>query len=73
MCTAAVRKNWLQRWFVLDFDSGDLAYFENKQVPNLIMVEHFNISWADFVEVVITVHCVSDLCRLSVTRRHQRG
>ena len=32
MYTAAVRKNWLQRWFVLDFVSGDLAYFENKEV-----------------------------------------
>lgn len=35
---AAVRKNWLQRWFVLDFVSGDLAYFENKQVSSICKV-----------------------------------
>lgn len=28
----AVRKNWLQRWFVLDFDCQYLAYFESKTV-----------------------------------------
>ena len=30
--TSAVRKNWLQRWFVLDFESENLAYFENQSV-----------------------------------------
>ena len=28
----AKRKNWLQRWFVLDFDCQYLAYFESKTV-----------------------------------------
>jgi len=28
----AKRKNWLQRWFVLDFNRQYLAYFENQQV-----------------------------------------
>ena len=28
MKKGGVRKNWLRRWFVLDFESGKLSYFE---------------------------------------------
>lgn len=29
---SGVRKNWQERWFVLDFASQLLTYFENKEV-----------------------------------------
>ena len=62
--TAAVRKNWLQRWFVLDFVSGDLAYFENKEVCGYETFIKF--LGQDLIKNV----CL--LCRLSVTKSPQR-
>ena len=35
---AGVRKHWQERWFVLDFASQLLTYFENKEVYSIITV-----------------------------------
>ena len=37
-CYAGVRKHWQERWFVLDFASQLLTYFENKEVFSIITV-----------------------------------
>ena len=35
---AAVRKNWLRRWFVLDFSCQYMAYFEDQTVSECVCV-----------------------------------
>lgn len=60
----AVRKNWLQRWFVLDFNCQYFAYFENQQVRHYYMLywyqtnlryhEHASHSTSNLVQDITT-------------------